>query len=68
MKTVASVILAGAVASRVAYDPDSKRYLVVWVRHDGRVEAIFLDAAGVAVTEVFTVLHSGQQAFVKGAP
>ena len=51
----------------MAYDPSSKRYLVIWARHGGPVEAVFLDAAGAAVTEVFTVLHHGHHAIPAGA-
>ena len=48
-----------AIAPRVAYDPRAQRYLVVWARQGGSVEAIRLDAAGAAAGGVFPVSPAG---------
>lgn len=64
---IADAAPRSAVAPRVAYDPSSKRYLVVWARQGGPVEGAFLDSAGAAVTEVFTVVRNGHQALPAGA-
>ena len=63
---IADVEPRSAVAPRVAYDPSSKRYLVVWARRGGPVEAVVLDTAGAAVSEVFTVLHGGHRPIPAG--
>ena len=65
---IAAAVPGPAIAPRVAYDPGTQCYLVVWARHDGPLEAVILDRVGAAVTDVFTVSGSGHRTSAEETP